>query len=56
MSLKNYGDSSWDRTSDLPICSTAPRSPIKSVVNANKLINTPVSEVLKINKLLNKCV
>ena len=24
MSMKNSNDTSWDRTSDLPICSTAP--------------------------------
>jgi len=25
MSMKNCNDTSWDRTSDLPICSTAPQ-------------------------------
>jgi len=25
MSMKNSNDTSWDRTSDLPICSTAPK-------------------------------
>ena len=39
--MKNSGDTSWDRTSDLPICSTAlyttvlPRSPI---INSSNLI------------------
>jgi len=30
MSMKNSNDTGWNRTSDLPICSTAPK-PLKSV-------------------------
>ena len=31
MSLKNFYDTSWDRTSDLPICSTAPKNVLKKL-------------------------
>jgi len=54
MSMKNSNDTSWDRTSDLPICGTAP-NPMRILYhmlmcrqqNNMKLANKILENVLK---------
>ena len=41
--MKKFTDTSWDRTSDLPICSTAPWSPARVVRNVQSEFSEELS-------------